>query len=124
MAEEHYGHLGNCTQHDEMVQYMRSGPIVPMVWAGKNAIEKTMKLIGQAEPGLSQPGTIRSDFGADGLHNIIYGSLSNETAIKEIGIWFHEDELVSWTAADEKWTQFYSIAIFINVDNHNFVFLL
>lgn len=104
MADEHYSQLQNRSFYEKMIKYITSGPLVPMVWEGKNVVEITRKLLGKAEPELSLPGTIRSDFSADVLHNVIHGSHSNEAAKKEIGIWFHHDEIIPWTSDDERWT--------------------
>lgn len=101
MAEHHYDNLENRTHYDEMVRYMTSGPIVPMVWEDKNVIEKTLKLIEKSELELLLPGTTRNDVSGDALRNIIHCSLSTEAANQEINIWFHGDEIISWTAADE-----------------------
>lgn len=81
---------------------MTSGPIVPMVWEGLNAITVTRKMLGKSEPELSQPGTIRSDFSIDRERNVIHGSHSTESAENEINIWFQNNELISWTPANSK----------------------
>lgn len=74
---------------------MVSGPVVPMVWEGLNAVKIGRKMLGPSEPLDSSPGTIRGDFSIDALHNIIHGSHSVEAANKEIRLWFPEHELVS-----------------------------
>jgi nucleoside-diphosphate kinase len=43
------------------------------------------------------PGTVRGDFGIDVGRNIIHGSDAPESAAREIGLWFKEDELQNWT---------------------------
>lgn len=81
---------------------MTSGPIVPMVWEGLNAITVTRKMLGKTEPELFQPGTIRGDLSIDRERNIIHGSHSKESAKKEINLWFQKNELISWRPANSE----------------------
>lgn len=48
-----------------LIQYMRSGPVVGMVWAGKDAVKTGRVMLGQTNPMASAPGTIRGDFALD-----------------------------------------------------------
>lgn len=79
---------------------MVSGPVVPMVWEGLDAIKMGRKLMGSAEPLESMPGTIRGDFSIDVGRSILHGSHLPDAAAKEIRIWFNEDELVEWIPAN------------------------
>lgn len=74
---------------------MISGPIVPMVWEGSNAVSVTRNMMGN--PGLAPPGTIRGDFSMDMGRSIIHGSHTKKLAENEIKLWFQADELVSWS---------------------------
>ena len=55
-------------------------------------------MIGATNPLNSVPGTLRGDFSINMGKNIIHGSDAVETAEREIGIWFDESELVTWTS--------------------------
>lgn len=77
-----------------------------MVWECKNAINIFRKMLEKAEPELSLPETIRSDFSVDVMCNVINGSHSNEAIKKEIGIWFHHFAIIPSTSTDERWTYF------------------
>lgn len=79
---------------------MISGPIVPMVWEGLNAMSITRKMLGKSEPELSTPGTIRGDLSIDRERSVIHGSHTVEAAKNEINLWFQQNELVSWTPAN------------------------
>lgn len=98
--EKHYTELSDRPFYEELIKFMISGPVVPMVWEGLNAITLTRKMLGKAEPELSSPGTIRSDFSSDVKCSIIHGSHTNEAAKREIDLWFQKSELVSWTQAN------------------------
>jgi nucleoside-diphosphate kinase len=82
---------------------MASGPVLPMVWEGLNAVKTGRFMLGETNPRDSAPGTIRGDFCVDIGRNIIHGSDSVESAKKEIGLWFTPAELVSWRPAEITW---------------------
>jgi nucleoside-diphosphate kinase len=67
---------------------MSSGPVVPMVWEGLNAVKTGRVMLGATNPADSAPGTIRGDLCVQVGRNIIHGSDSVESAKKEIGLWF------------------------------------
>ena len=67
---------------------MASGPVVCMVWEGKNVVATGRKMLGATNPLESAPGTIRGDFAIDVGRNICHGSDSVESAEREIKLWF------------------------------------
>lgn len=84
---------------------MISGPIIPLVWEGKNAVKIVDKMKGASEPILATPGTFRGDFCIDSERTVIHASHSVQAANKEIHLWFGEGELISWTLANDNWIQ-------------------
>ncbi len=73
---------------NDLVEYVTSGPVVIMVVSGNSAISIVRKMLGATNPAEAEPGTIRGDFATDISENIIHGSDSEETAIREISIFF------------------------------------
>jgi nucleoside-diphosphate kinase len=69
---------------------MLSGPVVGMVWEGKEAVKTGRKLLGETNPLASLPGTIRGDFCIDVGKNLCHGSDAVESAEREIKLWFPE----------------------------------
>ena len=90
LLEEHYGDLKTKAFFPKLVAYMLSGPVVGMVWAGKQVVKTGRLMLGATNPLDSAPGTIRGDFCIDVGKNICHGSDSVESAEKEIGLWFPE----------------------------------
>lgn len=82
---------------------MSSGPVVPMVWEGLNAVKTGRVMLGATNPADSMPGTIRGDLCVQVGRNIVHGSDAVESANKEIALWFQEKEVVSWTPANNDW---------------------
>ena len=67
---------------------MTSGPCVPFVIKGENAILKVRELMGATDPSEADAGTIRADFADSIDKNIIHGSDSKESAEREISFFF------------------------------------
>ena len=77
-----------------LVDFMASGPCVPMVLEGDNAIAKLRELMGATDPAKAAAGTIRKDFASSIEANRIHGSDAAETARFEIGYFFPGIDLV------------------------------
>ncbi|XP_016931210.3 nucleoside diphosphate kinase [Drosophila suzukii] len=103
LLEKHYADLSARPFFPGLVNYMNSGPVVPMVWEGLNVVKTGRQMLGATNPADSLPGTIRGDFCIQVGRNIIHGSDAVESAEKEIALWFNEKELVTWTPAAKDW---------------------
>ncbi|KAI8589456.1 nucleoside diphosphate kinase [Geranomyces variabilis] len=88
--EQHYGDLKDKPFFPKLVDYMLSGPVVGMVWAGLSVVKTGRVMLGATNPLASAPGTIRGDYAIDVGKNICHGSDSVESAEKEIALWFPE----------------------------------
>ena len=99
--EQHYSDLAKKPFFPGMIQYMLSGPVVGMVWVGKEAVKTGRKLLGETNPLASLPGTIRGDFCIDLGRNLCHGSDTVENAEKEIALWFPAG-VVEWTPNSSK----------------------
>ena len=95
-----------------LIKYLTSGPVVPMVWQGVNAISIVRKIVGSTEPLTSDVGTLRGDFVIDSyeladidgraVRNLIHASSSVEEAQKEIDLWFKNEEIVNYRLIQEQ----------------------
>jgi nucleoside-diphosphate kinase len=102
-AEELYAvHKGN-EFYEPLVEFMTSGPVVPAVIEGKNAIEVIRRMLGSTDCKEADAGSIRGDFGLDNRRNVVHASDSTETAKREIAIMFSPDEILDYRKADEMW---------------------
>ncbi|XP_022770166.1 nucleoside diphosphate kinase B-like [Durio zibethinus] len=101
-AEKHYADLSAKPFFNGLVEYIISGPVVAMIWEGKNVVTTGRKIIGATNPADSAPGTIRGDFAIDIGRNVIHGSDSVESARKEIALWFPECP-VNWLSSLRPW---------------------
>jgi nucleoside-diphosphate kinase len=76
-----------------LVEFMTSGPIVPMVLEGEGAIARARSIMGATDPAKADPGTIRKDFASSIEKNIVHGSDAPDTACIEIGYFFSALEI-------------------------------
>ncbi|MFC2336514.1 MAG: nucleoside-diphosphate kinase [Negativicutes bacterium] len=93
VAAKHYEeHIGR-PYYKELETFMLSGPIVAMVLAGDDAIQKVRDLNGKTDPKEAAPGTIRQLYAASKGENAVHASDSPESAAREIHIFFNETEI-------------------------------
>lgn len=76
----------------ELVAYMSSDSIIPMILEKENAVEDFRKLIGATDPKKAAPGTIRALFAKSIDANAIHGSDSDENAEIEGNFFFSQFE--------------------------------
>ena len=81
--------------YQSLIRFMSSGPIVPMVLEGENAIDRLRKLMGATDPAKADAGTIRKDLASSVEQNVIHGSDSPASASTEIPFFFSQFEIVS-----------------------------
>lgn len=96
LAEKHYAeHLGKGF-YENLVNYVTSGPVIAMVWQADNCVPLIRKFVGSTDPMNAEQGTIRGDFCMHTNLNIIHASDSDESAEREIKLWFNDDEIFDW----------------------------
>lgn len=71
-----------------LVEYMTSGPVIPMVLEKENAVQDLRTLIGVTDPAEAACGTIRHEIGRDVEKNSVHASDSDENAAREISFFF------------------------------------
>ena len=79
---------------EELIDYMTSGPCIPIALEKENAVEDYRKLIGATDPAKAAEGTIRKLFARNIQFNAVHGSDSDENAKKEISYFFSGKELL------------------------------
>lgn len=86
--EQHYAeHVGK-PFYEPLVEFMQSGPSVALVVEGERVIEGVRALAGPTDPIAAAPGSIRGDFGTIVRENLIHASDSEESAERELKIFF------------------------------------
>jgi len=80
--------------YGSLCAFMTSGPCLPIVLEGDNAIARLRDLMGATDPAKAAAGTIRKDFAASIEANAVHGSASPESAAFEIAYFFSAAEIV------------------------------
>lgn len=102
-AKEHYIDLAAKPFYPGLCKYFSSGPIVAMVWEGKDVILQGRKLVGATNPNQSEAGSIRGDLCISVGRNIIHGSDAPDSAQHEISFWFKDNEVTNYNLALDSW---------------------
>ncbi len=79
--------------YSALVDYMTSGPIVPVALEKDNAVADYRKLIGATNPKDAEEGTVRAIYGKSIEANAVHGSDSDENAAIETAFFFPACEL-------------------------------
>lgn len=92
LLAEHYAEHEGKPFYEPLVEFMMSGDVVALCIEGYRVIEGFRSLAGATDPTVAAPGTIRGDLGRDWgskvQQNLVHGSDSEESASREIGLWF------------------------------------
>ena len=77
-----------------LVEFMTSGPCMPMVLRRENAVVHLRKVIGATDPGEAEEGTVRALYAESKERNAIHASDSDENAATETSFFFAGTDLV------------------------------
>jgi nucleoside-diphosphate kinase len=81
--------------YGDLVKFMTSGPVVPAVLEGEDAIARWRELMGPTDSTKAPKGTIRGDFGTDVERNACHGSDGPATARVEIAYFFDATQIAA-----------------------------
>ena len=103
LAQKHYGeHMGK-PFFDGLVSFITSSPIIAMVVEGEDAVALVRAAMGATNPADAAPGTVRGDLAVSIGMNLIHGSDSEESAKREVGLFFSPDEILKYERDVERW---------------------
>ena len=101
LAKTHYGEHSEKPFFNDLISYITSGPVFAMVLEGDDVISLVRKMVGATNPKEADVGTIRGDYAIDLGRNVIHASDSEESAVREIGLFFDESEFCDYELPDE-----------------------
>ena len=88
-AQAHYSEHDGKPFFDELVVFITRSPVLVMVVEGPDDTYKVVRnLMGATNPVDAAPGTIRGDLALEMGENLVHGSDSNESAEREIALFF------------------------------------
>lgn len=103
LAERHYEPHKGKGFYEGLIKFMTSSPVLVLAIRGVGVIEMSRKMMGATFGSQADPGTIRGDFGVSNSFNLIHGSDSQESAERELGLFFGAGELLDYDRAVEGW---------------------
>ena len=92
IANRHYAEHVDKPFFGELVAFITRGPLVALVLEGTEAVAAARQVIGATNPLEAAPGSIRGDYATEVTFNLVHGSDSDDSAQREIAIWFPELE--------------------------------
>lgn len=78
--------------YDELVEFMTSGPVVPILLERDGAVTKLREVIGATDPAEAEEGTVRALYAESKGRNSIHASDARDTAAREIRFFFSESD--------------------------------
>lgn len=101
LLDEWYAHHKDKAFFPDLKEFMKSYPVVAMLWEGIDAVATIRKMTGVTRARDAEAGTIRGDFGMSQQYNLIHASENTEIAKKEEKLMFEKNEIFTWTKTDE-----------------------
>jgi len=89
-ADAHYADHTEQPWYPPLRDFVTSGPLVAVVLEGDEAIAVVRELNGATDGRKAAPGSIRGDYSLSNRENLVHGSDSEESAAREIALWFPE----------------------------------
>src|SRR3989442_12236177 len=103
LAGRHYAEHQSKPFYEGLIAFITSGPVVAMIWEGREAVAVVRSVMGSTDPLKAAPGTIRGDLALDLGMNLIHGSDSPARAQTEIALFFSEPELHDYERTVHRW---------------------
>lgn len=100
LLDEWYAHHKEKSFFPALKSYMKSYPVVAMLWEGIDVAVTIRKMIGITKARDAEPGTIRGDFAMSQQYNLIHASENSEIAIREAALIFDQKDIFEWDKID------------------------
>lgn len=101
ILDEWYVHHKDKAFFADLKEFMKSSPVVAMLWEGIDAIRVVRKIVGATSGREAEAGSIRGDFSISQQLNLIHASDGQEAAAKEQKLIFEDKEVIDWQSAEE-----------------------
>jgi nucleoside-diphosphate kinase len=89
LARAHYAEHEGKPFFPSLLEFITSGPVVAVIVEGPRAVAAFRQIAGGTDPvEKATPGTIRGDLALVTQDNLVHGSDSPDSAVREIDLWF------------------------------------
>ena len=103
LGRKHYAEHVDKPFFPGLLEYMTTSPVVAAVFEGPGAVAAIRNTMGETKPVESGAGTIRGDFALQVGRNLVHGSDSPESGLREVALFFSDDELLPWDRDTDRW---------------------
>lgn len=100
LLDEWYAHHKDKAFFPALKDFMKSYPVVAMLWEGVDGVATIRKMTGVTKARDAETGTIRGDFGMSQQYNLIHASEDSSAAEKEAKLMFKDSEIFTWDKSD------------------------
>ncbi|HET6754978.1 MAG TPA: nucleoside-diphosphate kinase [Jiangellaceae bacterium] len=88
LSDAHYGEHIEKPFYPALREFITGGAVIALVLGGDSAIDVVRALNGATDGRKAAPGSIRGDLALSTSENLVHGSDSGESAVREIALWF------------------------------------
>ena len=103
LAKVHYDIHDGKPFYESLLSYITSAPVMAMAWDGPDAVGAVRQTMGATRPTEAAPGSVRHDYGLEIGRNLTHASDTPENGLKEVALWFTDDEILDWQRALDPW---------------------
>ncbi len=96
LAKRHYAEHVQKDWYPQLEAFITGGPIVAAIVEGLEVIRVVREMVGATNGLEAETGTIRGDYSSSRQMNLVHASDSLESAAREIGIFFDEQEIFEY----------------------------
>ena len=97
LSKQHYAEHVSKPFYPNLEEFITSSPIVAMVIEGLDVVRVIREMLGATNGLKAAPGTIRGDFSSSRQMNLVHASDSEESAAREVSLYFQASELCEYT---------------------------
>lgn len=103
LAKQHYAEHVEKGWYPNLEGFITGGPVMAAVLEGLDAITVVRGMLGATNGLKAAAGTIRGDFSSSQQMNLVHGSDGEESAAREIALYFKDEELCSYEPTITPW---------------------
>lgn len=88
LSDAHYAEHIEKPFYPALREFITGGGVIALVLGGDSAIDVVRAINGATDGRKAAPGSIRGDLALSTSENLVHGSDSGESAVREIALWF------------------------------------
>jgi len=97
LSKKHYAEHVSKPFYPNLESFITSSPIVAMAIEGLEVIRVVREMLGATNGLKAASGTIRGDYSSSRQMNLVHASDSEESATRELELYFHSNEMCEYT---------------------------